>query len=156
MTISLLRSLHAIIGTAIDDIERVYAYSGHSNTEEFRHTPENTPSAPTCTPDRKTGIFRQKTSPSSSQAYASPPPSPSVKTTSHSVPPPPSPSSTDSTTDFPSLDTPCDPTSLSEALTAHPDVLSAISRIVAAAGHMTATVQIPFLTLCDATMAVSP
>jgi hypothetical protein len=34
-------------------------------------------------------------------------------------------------------------------------VISAVNRIVAAAGQMSATVQIPFLTLCDAAMGVS-
>jgi hypothetical protein len=34
MTIAVLRSLHAIIGSAIDDIERVYASSDHANSEE--------------------------------------------------------------------------------------------------------------------------
>ena len=51
--------------------------------------------------------------------------------------------------DFPSLDAPCNPTSLSEALTI---VLSAISQIISVAGHLMATVQTPFLTLCDAVM----
>jgi hypothetical protein len=57
--------------------------------------------------------------------------------------------------DFPSLDTPYDPTSLSEQLTTHPTVVAAINKIVAACGHMAAIVQKPFLTLCDASMAVS-
>ncbi|PPQ94314.1 hypothetical protein CVT25_005044, partial [Psilocybe cyanescens] len=56
------------------------------------------------------------------------------------------------TIDFPSLDAPCNPTSLAEALTSHPTVLAATCRIVAAAGQLSATVQTPFLTLCDATM----
>ncbi|KAJ7796025.1 hypothetical protein B0H14DRAFT_2228526, partial [Mycena olivaceomarginata] len=34
----------------------------------------------------------------------------------------------------------------------HPTVVAAINRIVAAAGQMAATVQVPFLTLCDAGM----
>jgi len=158
MTIAVLRALHAIIGSAIDDIERVYASGDRLNSEEStsRHTPENT-ATPTCTPDNETAIpeARQKTPQSNSQAYASPPPSPSMVKTSHSVPALPSSSWTQYTPDFPSLDAPFDPTSLSEVLTSHPDVLNAISRIVAAAGHMTATVQTPFLTLCDATMGVS-
>ncbi|KAF9261125.1 S-adenosyl-L-methionine-dependent methyltransferase, partial [Marasmius fiardii PR-910] len=54
--------------------------------------------------------------------------------------------------DFPSLDSPYDPTSPSENLTAHPEVFSAINKIVAACGQMSATVQPPFLTICDATM----
>ncbi|KAF9066979.1 S-adenosyl-L-methionine-dependent methyltransferase [Rhodocollybia butyracea] len=77
MTFAVLRSLHALIGDALDDIERVYAES------------ENVP---------------------------------------------------------------FDANSPSESLTAHPVVISAVNRIVAAAGQMSATVQIPFLTLCDAGM----
>jgi hypothetical protein len=57
--------------------------------------------------------------------------------------------------DFPSLDTPYDPTSLSEQLTTHPTVVAAINKIVAACGQMAAIVQKPFLTLCDASMGVS-
>ncbi|KIM43500.1 hypothetical protein M413DRAFT_18022 [Hebeloma cylindrosporum] len=152
MTIAILRSLQAIIGSAIDDIERVYASSEHENSQEpiSRHTPEG---APSTQPDNETAIPEagQKTSQSNSQAYASPPPSPSMAKTSYSVSEPSS-SWSSCTPDFPSLDAPYDPTSLSEALTSHPEVLNAISRIVAAAGHMTATVQTPFLTLCDATM----
>ncbi|KAJ6555122.1 hypothetical protein DFH09DRAFT_924020 [Mycena vulgaris] len=67
--------------------------------------------------------------------------------------PPPSPSFASSPPlDFPSLDAPCDPVSPSERLTAHPAVIAAISCIVAAAGQMAATVQVPFLSLCDASM----
>ncbi|EKM77727.1 hypothetical protein AGABI1DRAFT_11256, partial [Agaricus bisporus var. burnettii JB137-S8] len=55
--------------------------------------------------------------------------------------------------DFPSLDACCDPSSLSEMLTQNPDVIAAINRIIAACGQMTATVQTPFLTICDATMS---
>ena len=78
----------------------------------------------------------------------------------HAQPIPPPPASVPSSgptnpLDFPSLDAPYDQTSLSEALTTHPVVLSAISRIIAAAGQMSATVQTPFLSLCDATMGVS-
>jgi hypothetical protein len=43
---------------------------------------------------------------------------------------------------------------LSELLTSDPTVLSAIGQIIAAAGQLTATVQTPFLTLCDAIMGV--
>lgn len=56
--------------------------------------------------------------------------------------------------DFPSLDAVHDASSLSEELTSHPEVASAITRIVAACGQMAATVQKPFLTLCDASMGV--
>jgi hypothetical protein len=58
MTIAVLRSLYAIIGSAIDDIERVYASSDHANSEAStsRHTPEGTSSTQTCTPDNETAI----------------------------------------------------------------------------------------------------
>ncbi|KAJ7244419.1 hypothetical protein B0H12DRAFT_1129472 [Mycena haematopus] len=83
---------------------------------------------------RKTNSF--------SRVYASPPPSPS----SSAAPP------TNFGLDFPSLDAPYDPSAAAEQLTAHPTVVAAINRIVAAAGQMAATVQVPFLTLCDASM----
>ncbi|KAJ7449160.1 O-methyltransferase, partial [Mycena latifolia] len=83
-----------------------------------------------------------KKAPSFSRAYASPPPSPSSSSSpAASVP-----------LDFPALDAPYDPTAPSEQLTAHPTVVAAINRIVAAAGQMAATVQVPFLSLCDASM----
>jgi hypothetical protein len=74
--------------------------------------------------------------------YVSPPPTPSVSTHSSSL-------------DFPSLDAPYDPTDPAEHLTAHPTVVVAINRVVAAAGQMAAIVQAPFLSLCDASMSVS-
>ncbi|KAH7873877.1 uncharacterized protein C8R40DRAFT_1172230 [Lentinula edodes] len=59
-----------------------------------------------------------------------------------------------STLDFPPLDLPFDPNSSSDNFTSHPAVISAVNRIVAAAGQMSATVQIPFLTFCDAGMGI--
>ena len=56
--------------------------------------------------------------------------------------------------DFPSLDAPFDASSASETLTSHPTVMAAINRIISACGQMTATVQAPFLTVCDSTMGV--
>ncbi|PPQ92568.1 hypothetical protein CVT25_010511, partial [Psilocybe cyanescens] len=94
-----------------------------------------------------------------SQAYVSPPPSPLMATSPQSASASSGLSSTPAsvpdaapTIDFPSLDAPCNPASLAEALTSHPTVLAATCRIVAAAGQLSATVQTPFLTLCDATM----
>jgi hypothetical protein len=66
------------------------------------------------------------------RVYASPPPSPSSYSTS-------APPNSDSTLDFPQL-------------VAHPTVVAAINRIVAAVGQMATTVQVPFLTLCDTGM----
>ncbi|PPQ90602.1 hypothetical protein CVT25_007547 [Psilocybe cyanescens] len=172
MTIAALRSLHAIIGDAIDDIERVYA-ANHSNPTSARHTPEKLfPSSPSTAAQRPTPISissgrnRNPISASTkSQAYVSPPPSPSMATSPQSASAPSGLSSTPvpvpvpgpgpdeaPTIDFPSLDAPCNSTSLAEALTSHPTVLAATCRIVAAAGQLSATVQTPFLTLCDATM----
>ena len=157
MTFAVLRSLHAILGEALDDIERIYASHGYSSPSE----PPGTSQYPgQWTPDSE-GILKpgRKLMVSTGQAYASPPPSPSMATHAQSIPPlrPASVPSSGSTNplDFPSLDAPYDQTSLSEALTTHPVVLSAISRIIAAAGQMSATVQTPFLSLCDATMGVS-
>ena len=155
MTFAVLRSLHTILGEALDDIERIYASHGYSPSE-----PQGTSQYPgQWTPDSE-GILKpgRKLMVSTGQAYASPPPSPSMATHAQSIPPPPAsvPSSGPTNPlDFPSLDAPYDQTSLSEALTTHPVVLSAISRIIAAAGQMSATVQTPFLSLCDATMGVS-
>lgn len=42
-----------------------------------------------------------------------------------------------------------------EDLTSHPEVVRAVTTIVAACGQMAASVQKPFLTLCDAAMGVS-
>lgn len=158
MTFAVLRSLHTIVGDALDDIERVYASHGYSSLSEPTSIPQSpgkwTPSSPSI-PDSKDTILKQAVS--TTQAYVSPPPSPSMATHSQPIPPPTSIPSSGSTSplDFPSLDAPYDQTSLSEALTTHPVVLLAISRIIAAAGQMSATVQTPFLTLCDATMGVS-
>ncbi|KAJ7143712.1 hypothetical protein C8R44DRAFT_845906 [Mycena epipterygia] len=116
MTFAVLRALHAILGDALDDIERVYGQPQTSAEDHLTH----------------------KKAPSVSRAYASPPPSPS--------------SSSFTPLDFPSLDAPYDAASTSEQLTAHPTVVAAINRIVAAAGQMAATVQVPFLSLCDAGM----
>ncbi|OBZ77460.1 hypothetical protein A0H81_01728 [Grifola frondosa] len=61
--------------------------------------------------------------------------------------------------EYPSLDTPFYPTEVNdarsdaaEALTSHPAVIAASNRIVAACGQISAMVQRPFLTLCDAGM----
>nr|BAA32788.1 Ich1 [Coprinopsis cinerea] len=102
------------------------------------------------------------------RAYVSPPPSPCVPTHSDlcrrasgiipgaativsgptaDLPPVPLP-----LLDFPSLDAPCDPTSPAEVMTSDPKVMAAVNRIVGACGQMAATVQTPFLTICDSTM----
>ncbi|CAA7262528.1 unnamed protein product [Cyclocybe aegerita] len=155
MTLAVLRSLHAIIGDAIDDIERVYSTHGYTmdpsapqSQEEDQQSSNQAPGPENDNPIPKPG---HKSSTSTSHAYASPPPSPALATSPHYFL-----HSTTSQTahniDFPSLDAPCDPTSLSEQLTSHPTVGAAISRIAAAAGQLAATVQVPFLTICDSVM----
>lgn len=161
MTFAVLRSLYNIIGEALDDIEQIYASHGYSSAFEPATTPQSpgqrTPSS-TSIAEGKDNIFKPGHKLlSTAQAYVSPPPSPSMATHTQPIPPPASIPSSGSTSplDFPSLDVPYDQTSLSEALTTHPVVLLATSRIIAAAGQMSATVQTPFLSLCDASMGVS-
>ena len=154
MTFAVLRSLHTILGEALDDIERIYASHGYSSPSE----PPDTQWTP-FSPDREESVLKpgRKLMVSTGQVYASPPPSPSMATHAQPIPPPPASAPSSGSTnplDFPSLDAPYDQTSLSEALTTHPVVLSAINRIIAATGQMSATVQTPFLSLCDATMGV--
>ncbi|KAJ3489203.1 hypothetical protein NLJ89_g11550 [Agrocybe chaxingu] len=154
MTLAILRSLHAIIGDAIDDIERVYSTHGYTESnaphsqEEDQQSSNQAPGPENDNPIPKPGY---SSSSSTSHGYASPPPSPALATSPqsllHSTT-----ARTANSVDFPSLDDPCDPISLSEQLTSHPTVGVAINRIVAAAGQLAATVQTPFLTICDAVM----
>ncbi|KXN80702.1 Sterigmatocystin 8-O-methyltransferase [Leucoagaricus sp. SymC.cos] len=153
MTFSVLRALHDIIGEALDDIEAIYALHGSqgklSSGPGVGRDKVSTSDPPgNCAVD--SGAARPFHRPSLSvnsfsNVYASPPPSPCIKTEASSE-------SLRTPLDFPSLDAPYDPTSLSETLTQHPDAITAINYIVAACGQMTATVQTPFLTLCDAVM----
>jgi hypothetical protein len=55
---------------------------------------------------------------------------------------------------FPSLDGPYDSADSAEQLMMHPTVVVASNKIVAAADHMAVIVQMPFLSLRDASMAV--
>lgn len=150
MTFAVLRALHALIGDALDDVERIYAEAGNSSHNSRTSTPGTPSTASTArSPTHKSSNSAQ------GHAYASPPPSPLISSYFQSQPSSQDRSTTPlSTLDFPSLDLPFDPNSPSENLTSHPVVISAVNRIVAAAGQMSATVQIPFLTLCDAGMGV--
>ncbi|KAK2462797.1 hypothetical protein APHAL10511_005188 [Amanita phalloides] len=132
MTFAALRALHAIIGDAINDIEHIYAQ-------------------PRCHPQQN-AVFPLM----DSSAYASPPPSPHVPVPERygfSVPPSLDQLSDPLVLDFPSLDTPCNPNSRAELLTADPTVVRAINHIIAASGQLSATVQAPFLSICDASMS---
>ncbi|KAJ3897723.1 Aldehyde/histidinol dehydrogenase [Lentinula edodes] len=120
------QTLHTLIGDALDDV------GGVSTARSPTHKSSNS---------------------AQGHAYASPPPSLLISSYFQSQP-----SSQDrstmplSTLDFPPLDLPFDPNSSSDNFTSHPAVISAVNRIVAAAGQMSATVQILFLTFCDAGM----
>lgn len=131
MTFADLKALHAIIGNAIDDMESIYG-----DVDAVRPPVSSSP-------------HQAKVSCSTDSGYASPPPSPSVSSYRHFQ------SESSIPLDFPSLDLPLDASSPSETLTSHPVVISAINRIISAAGQLSATVQTPFLTLCDASMGVS-
>lgn len=154
MTFSVLRALHSIIGEALGDIEAVYALHGPQDkpsrgpgTDRDKTSTPDPPGnySPHCGPARPN--HRPALSVNSlSNVYASPPPSPCIKTENSAE------FLSHPTLDFPSLDAPCNPASLSEALTQYPDVVAAVNRIIAACGQMSATVQTPFLTICDAVM----
>lgn len=154
MTFAILRSLHAIIGDALDEMESVYRSNGYS-IPNTHNTPENASFMPDKISPRKSlskPLAAIKAGNKSSgllfDPYVSPPPSPSTATWTDSD------AAESSNMDFPPLDLPYDQTSLSEVLTSHPTVIAAIGRIIAAAGQLSASVQSPFLTLCDVTMGV--
>ncbi|TFK50530.1 hypothetical protein OE88DRAFT_1645564 [Heliocybe sulcata] len=178
MTLADLRALHAVIGDAIDDIERVYASYNQTFMEEDedRHDPRWRSPSPASSED---SYYSTATSFDSSR--------PSTPTHSSSFPTTPldplspiesqfpriqldspfSPakgssralqsgfeyrSRVDEHVDFPSLHGSYDANSPSEKLTAHPEVASATKRIVSASGQLGVMVQAPFLTLCDGCM----
>ena len=153
MTFSTLRALQAIIGDAIDEIHAVYASRSSSPSRSGSPSPSSSSSSSSSTPP-----------PSPPKQHRSPTPpllslsNNTISSASHySSSNTPVPSSVyDAPLDFPDLDLPGDPSSPAEQLTSRPDVANAISRIVAAASQMAVVVRSPFLTICDATMIVSP
>lgn len=157
MTFADLRALHAIIGNALDDIEHTYALASAERLHASTSSQSSLAGTLNPTDARSEGqnvVFPLL----NSSAYASPPPSPNVVAPADGHPPEPSGPERESdprTLDFPSLDAPCDPKSPSELLSTDPLVVRAINHIVAAAGQLSATVQAPFLSICDASMAVS-
>ena len=234
MTFATLRALHAIIGTAIDDIERVY----RPNTYNLASPPRPVAPAPSSPkPERPPRSPHRRTHLPSPPSYSpSPPPRPESRSCSPSVssqcshtidiaslpspisvkfaaPPKPTlkprarsqtlpvslrplaskgdkksattddiPPVPDIVLDWPDIDKPfprpsqppanngatlahanaSEPQSTpqkwkseqEEALTTNPEVINAVNRIVAACAHLSACVQRPFLTLCDATLGV--
>jgi hypothetical protein len=171
MTFAVLRALHTIIGDALNEIEGVYSAHGQSleviPAEDIAEASPTEATALVSSPLSSPGTrgtdshTRSRHKPAlsngTSYAYVSPPPSPCISSPTERIPQPLDHQSGSRTPalDFPSLDAPCDAKSLSEALTAHPTVITAINRVVAAAGQISATVQTPFLSLCDASMGVS-
>jgi hypothetical protein len=133
-TFATLRSLHVLMGDALDDIHRVFSQSS------------SPPSSQCLSPMYHT-----------SPEPASMPPTPmsltfSTQVSSYGVPLSPM---FDLQHDYPSPAVPYLPSSPAEQLAAHPDASAAATRMIAAAGHIMSIVQKPFLFICDATMGVS-
>ncbi|CAK5276538.1 unnamed protein product [Mycena citricolor] len=166
MTFAELRALHEIVGNALDEIERVYVLAGRELAQGKSVTQVL---AQRLAPDDQDDHEQEDTSgrvpegplplnghrKTASRVYASPPPSPGpgrpIRTPAPSLNTSPA-STPDSYPNFPSLHKPYTPTSPSEQLTAHPLVAAACSRIVSASSQLAASVQHPFLSLCDASM----
>jgi hypothetical protein len=132
MTFAVLRSLHTIIGDALDEIQCVYSDGSSDICKNLGsegadlHSPDHGVQPP------------------------SPPPSPPAPNSKHARQ-----SNTKlNSLDFPPLDKVFDASDPAEQLRAHPDVISAIGKIVAAAGQLAITVQSPFFALLDASFMV--
>ncbi|KAI0635412.1 S-adenosyl-L-methionine-dependent methyltransferase [Trametes polyzona] len=155
MTFAALRSLYALIGDALDEIERMYEDASFDAPLSTPATPYAALTSP-CTPYHRRRT-RSVVEDDDDAAYLHSPPGqvPKTPSRSHRAAP-----STDfRMLDFPALDHPYYPTAehtpdadAAESLASHPDVIAATNRIVAACGQITATVHRPFLTLCDAAM----
>ncbi|KAI0946796.1 hypothetical protein AcW1_010153 [Taiwanofungus camphoratus] len=227
MTFTTLRALHALIGTALDDIERVYrdaavpqspaspfTYSSQSPVSPHS-SPYPSPTSPWPPPSSSSSSSVSSYSDSHSHsgvasecasgicAYSAAPATPTSpraarrprpiltalanSTQQPGLPPPlgahqlpPTPASLvcpaspiaaapRAPLDYPDLDLPFydsrpagaaqaedrardETQAQAEALTAHPEVIAATNRIVAACAQLGASVQRPFLTICDAAM----
>lgn len=227
MTFATLRELHALIGTAIDDIERAYL-NASPNSAPSEHPQQSPPPPPPPIPplpplstspspcsspshyspvseyseeDPNDGDISalptpvsvtfaippvKKKRPTRSRAYTLPPISPTTDIPPLWAPPksilrePP----TEPPLDFPDLDLPYFPTPLrkpadqfssdsnvpsvqqraeqrtrdrntkAEDLTTDVDVVNAANKIIAACTQLSASLQKPFLTICDAAMGV--
>ena len=161
MTFAALRSLYALIGDALDDIERIYRDASLDSSSPTPATPYTVLTSP-CTPYRRRAP-RPADDEDTEDEYvpysaARTPKTPRRTGNGASL----DSDVTVNTLDFPSLDMPYYPTEdhdqstdAAESLASHPDVIAATNRIVAACGQISATVHRPFLTLCDAAMGVS-
>ncbi|CAL1710667.1 unnamed protein product [Somion occarium] len=199
MTFATLRALHALIGSAIDDIESVYRdpaspyFSPDTPDLGNTYTPPYTPPQAASPPSTSQGSARPSSAlrnrspslqsvddnalltPVSIANFSIPPPNkrqerrvgreraytlPPIAIPPVFVPPHLPKEREEVKLDFPSLDEPRyvaekkDPNrrKLDEDHFAHPQVIAAINQIVAACGQLSASVQKPFLVLCDAAM----
>ena len=175
MTFAVLRALHTIIGDALNEIEGVYSAHGQSleviRTEEIAESSTETTalvSSPLSSPGTRgtDSHSRPRHKPAlsngTSYAYVSPPPSPCISSPPERIP---RPLDHQSGSRTPALDL---------IITRHPlrsklairgfsctsdcyisNQSRCINRVVAATGQISATVQTPFLSLCDASMGVS-
>ncbi|KAH8096884.1 hypothetical protein BXZ70DRAFT_865118, partial [Cristinia sonorae] len=189
MTFAALRALHAIIGTAIDDIERVYRPDTAAPSPAIPRSPPPVPilkspprpARPPRSPHRHTHLpsppsyspvkfaipssksqvkqrSRAQTLPSSVNPLAPKHPNKQLGASDVVVEEP------QVILDWPDLDQPfahrrdttnSPPKSKAEKeeeLTTNIDVIKAVNQIVAACAQLSAAVQRPFLTLCDAAM----
>ena len=169
MTLAVLRALHAIIGDALDDIDRAFENANNTSSTPAATTASsvNSASSESCPPSPSTS----RTSASESDDKSTHNRDGSRICADHAIPLSPLfPSETvieskslllpqvtpPSPLDFPSLDAPYDSSSPSERLlSSDPEVCAAINRIVAACGQLSASVREPFLSLCDASLGVS-
>ncbi|KAI0666395.1 S-adenosyl-L-methionine-dependent methyltransferase [Trametes maxima] len=153
MSFAALRSLYALIGDALDDIERIYQDASFDIPSSTPTTPYNVLTSP-ITPYRRRPARSDEGD--DEDAYPRFPLGHTPKTPSRGR----GGFSVDlRMLDFPALDAPYYPTEdhapeadAAESLASHPDVIAATNRIVAACGQISATVHRPFLTLCDAAM----
>lgn len=147
-TFATLRALHSLIGDALDEIELVFSQGVFTDTP----SPPSSRLGSGCprTPETSPPASSIPTTPS-----ASFPPTPLSATFAHNLVSQ-SQCSTQSLSlfDYPSPNKPYED-SLQEQLAAHPRASSAALKIVAACGQISNIVQKPFLTICDAIMAVS-
>ncbi|KAI8973144.1 S-adenosyl-L-methionine-dependent methyltransferase [Trametes punicea] len=156
MTFAALRSLHALIGEALDDIERIYQDASFDPPSSTPTTPYNVLASP-CTPYRRRPTHMDEDADEEDYPRLSMGQAP--KTPSRGPGGLPGLSVDLRMLDLPPLDTPYYPTEdhtleadAAESLASHPDVIAAANRIVAACGQISATIHRPFLTLCDAAM----
>ncbi|KAI0828552.1 S-adenosyl-L-methionine-dependent methyltransferase [Trametes gibbosa] len=164
MSFAALRSLHALIGDALDDIERVYQHASFDMPPSTSATPYAPLTSP-CTPYHRRRTHSVLNDDDDNHHDGDGDDSPHFHFPRAHTPRTPSrslrsaPSTDFRILDFPALDNPYYPTEqnapdadAAESLASHPDVIAATNRIMAACGQIGATVHRPFLTLCDAAM----